>query len=159
MSGFHSHPFSPALYSHPPFRQAPTFSVSAIASTVPFSGHLPHAAPAFACMPEYLPYPSPHRTAYLPYPSPNSLQSPHIRGSHSIVRPKEIRSHVMTLQTSSPFPCNPHSLLTEKACKPVHGKYTQSGISWLINPLITYAVLNQKRHPCFSHHRPQTDSC
>ena len=48
----------------------------------------------------------------------------------------------MKLHAASAFTANPNSLLTEKAGKLKGNTYTQNSISWLINPLLAYAVLN-----------------
>ena len=55
----------------------------------------------------------------------------------------------MSLHGVSPFTLNNHSLLTEKAGKEKIGTYMESAKSWLINPLITYAVLIKEEAALF----------
>ena len=54
---------------------------------------------------------------------------------------KEARAVVISLHQGSPFTQNNKSLLREEAGKNVHGVYTPTGNSWLINPLIANAIL------------------
>ena len=49
----------------------------------------------------------------------------------------------------APFTLNDHSLITEKAGKAQNGMYTESGKSWLINPLIAHAVLIKQEAALF----------
>ena len=54
---------------------------------------------------------------------------------------RQIRDSIMSMHEMLPFTLNDHSLITEKAGKDCNGFYTECAKSWLINPLITYAVL------------------
>ena len=47
----------------------------------------------------------------------------------------------MSMHAMLPFRLNDYSLITEKAGKDSIGFYTECAKSWLINPLIAYAVL------------------
>ena len=55
----------------------------------------------------------------------------------------------MSLHGMTPFTLNNNSLITEKAGKEKHGIYTESAKSWLLNPLITYAVLIKEEAALF----------
>ena len=55
----------------------------------------------------------------------------------------------MSLHGMNPFTLNSNSLITEKAGKEKHGIYTESAKSWLLNPLITYAVLIKEEAALF----------
>ena len=61
------------------------------------------------------------------------------------------------MHRSKPFNLNPNSLLTERAGKVVNGNYTETGNSWLINPLITYAVLKPDEAALFFPNMPSAN--
>ena len=65
------------------------------------------------------------------------------------LQPKDIRGRIMSLHGMNPFTLNSNSLITEKAGKEKHGTYTESAKSWLLNPLITYAVLIKEEAALF----------
>ena len=53
------------------------------------------------------------------------------------------------MHQASPFTLNDHSLITEKAGKVQNGMYTETGKSWLINPLVTHALLIKEEAALF----------
>ena len=79
----------------------------------------------------HLPFHSPH-PMYIHPPALASIDSLSLR---------EIGDSIMSMHASLPFRLNDFSLLTEKAGKDLNGFYTECAKSWLINPLIAYAVL------------------
>jgi hypothetical protein len=48
----------------------------------------------------------------------------------------EARAVIISMHQSAPFAQNYKTLLQEEAGKDVHGVYTATGNSWLINPLL-----------------------
>jgi hypothetical protein len=102
--------------------------------------------PGYFCPP---PDPS-FMPAYNPYPSSNYKPNPPQKLTQITLKPKQIKDHILKLHISSTFTTNPNSLLTEKAGKPVGITYRQTGMSWLINPLIAHAVLNPEDAGKFS---------
>ena len=65
-----------------------------------------------------------------------------------------MRDHIMTMHRSAPFTLNSKTLLTESAGRVVNGHYTDTGYSWLINPLITYALLKSADAALFFPNMP-----
>ena len=53
------------------------------------------------------------------------------------------------MHRTSPFTLNDHSLITEKAGKVQNGVYTETGKSWLINPLLAHALLIKEEAALF----------
>jgi hypothetical protein len=79
----------------------------------------------------HFPFQPPH-PMYIHPPAPAPIAS---------IPPKQIRETIMSMHQMLPFRLNDYSLITEKAGKDSNGFYTECAKSWLINPLITYAVL------------------
>jgi hypothetical protein len=77
------------------------------------------------------------------------MYSPHAYTSIPAMHPKDIRDRIMSLHHMAAFTHNGHTLITEKAGKAWNGMYTESAKSWLINPLITHAVLIKEEAALF----------
>ncbi len=144
MLGYFPYPPPSLLFNHasyPPFNPQ---NMSGHFCPPPDPSFMPAYIPHQKNMPCYL-YPPPDRSfmpAYNPHPTSNYMPNPLQKLTRITLKPKQIKDHILKLHISSPFTTNPNSLLTEKAGKPVGITYTQTGISWLLNPLIAHAVLN-----------------